>query len=118
MMCHYRGSYPPLSPKYSYDLRNLVAALFKRAPRSVCSMCSMYCLQYIVVCFHKLFEVRIFKKHNEIEIHFYTHLSFRDRPSINSILRKSFISQRVPKFLSTEVLYFTWFLHKAGFIEV
>ncbi|XP_052793633.1 serine/threonine-protein kinase Nek1-like isoform X2 [Mya arenaria] len=55
-----RGSYPPLSPKYSYDLRNLVSALFKRAPR--------------------------------------------DRPSINSVLRKPFISQRVPKFLSTEEL--------------
>ncbi|WAQ98248.1 NEK1-like protein [Mya arenaria] len=54
------GSYPPLSPKYSYDLRNLVSALFKRAPR--------------------------------------------DRPSINSVLRKPFISQRVPKFLSTEEL--------------
>ncbi|XP_052226578.1 serine/threonine-protein kinase Nek1-like isoform X2 [Dreissena polymorpha] len=55
-----RGSYPPLSPKYSYELRNLVAQLFKRAPR--------------------------------------------DRPSINSILKKSFISQRVPKFLSSEEL--------------
>ena len=30
---YYRGSYPPLSPKYSYDLRGLIAKLFKRTPR-------------------------------------------------------------------------------------
>ncbi|XP_035680684.1 serine/threonine-protein kinase Nek1-like isoform X2 [Branchiostoma floridae] len=51
-----RGSYPPVSPRYSYELRNLVAQLFKRNPR--------------------------------------------DRPSINSILRKNFISKRIEKFLS------------------
>ncbi|KAL4230394.1 Serine/threonine-protein kinase Nek1 [Mactra antiquata] len=55
-----RGSYPPLSPKYSYELRNLVAQLFKRAPR--------------------------------------------DRPSINSVLKKPLISQRIPKFLTSEQL--------------
>ncbi|XP_019621504.1 PREDICTED: serine/threonine-protein kinase Nek1-like isoform X1 [Branchiostoma belcheri] len=51
-----RGSYPPVSPRYTYELRNLVAQLFKRNPR--------------------------------------------DRPSINSILRKNFISKRIEKFLS------------------
>ncbi|XP_060569853.1 serine/threonine-protein kinase Nek1-like isoform X6 [Ruditapes philippinarum] len=55
-----RGSYPPLSPKYSYELRNLIAQLFKRAPR--------------------------------------------DRPSINSILKKPIISQRIPKFLTSDQL--------------
>ncbi|KAK3100216.1 hypothetical protein FSP39_016451 [Pinctada imbricata] len=53
-----RGSYPPISPKYSYDLRGLIAALFKRSPR--------------------------------------------DRPSINSVLKKNFIVKRVSKFLSEE----------------
>ncbi|KAK7500538.1 hypothetical protein BaRGS_00008113, partial [Batillaria attramentaria] len=28
-----RGSYPPVPPQYSYDLRGLIAQLFKRAPR-------------------------------------------------------------------------------------
>ncbi|XP_064636362.1 serine/threonine-protein kinase Nek1-like isoform X3 [Lineus longissimus] len=28
-----RGSYPPVSAKYSYELRNVIAALFKRNPR-------------------------------------------------------------------------------------
>ena len=27
-----RGSYPPPSPKYSYDLRNLIASLLKKRP--------------------------------------------------------------------------------------
>ena len=27
-----RGSYPPPSPKYSYDLRNLIAKLLKKRP--------------------------------------------------------------------------------------
>ena len=30
-----RGSYPPVSPRYSYELRNLIAQLFKRNARSV-----------------------------------------------------------------------------------
>ncbi|XP_074651096.1 serine/threonine-protein kinase Nek1-like isoform X2 [Tubulanus polymorphus] len=51
-----RGSYPPVSPRYSYDLRNLIAALFKRNPR--------------------------------------------DRPSVNSILRKNFIQKKIAKFLT------------------
>lgn len=51
-----RGSYPPVPPKYSYELRNLIAQLFKRTPR--------------------------------------------DRPSINSILKKPFIQKRIQKFLS------------------
>ena len=29
----FRGSYPPVPPQYSYDLRGLIAQLFKRAPR-------------------------------------------------------------------------------------
>ena len=27
-----RGSYPPISPKYSYDIRNLVSGLLKKRP--------------------------------------------------------------------------------------
>ncbi|KAK7097527.1 hypothetical protein V1264_004489 [Littorina saxatilis] len=53
-----RGSYPPIPPQFSYDLRGLVAQLFKRAPR--------------------------------------------DRPSINSILKKNFIMERVRRLLSAE----------------
>ncbi|XP_076446398.1 uncharacterized protein LOC143283892 [Babylonia areolata] len=53
-----RGSYLPVSNQYSYDLRGLVAQLFKRSPK--------------------------------------------DRPSINSILRKNFIMQRVRQFMSPE----------------
>ncbi|KAL5011663.1 hypothetical protein ScPMuIL_010214 [Solemya velum] len=55
-----RGSYPPVPPKYSYDIRNLIAQLFKRSPR--------------------------------------------DRPSINTILKKNFITQRVRKFLTEDEL--------------
>ncbi|XP_071951524.1 uncharacterized protein [Antedon mediterranea] len=51
-----RGSYPPVSPRYSYELRNLVALLFKRNPR--------------------------------------------DRPSINSILKKPLIQKRIQRFLT------------------
>ncbi|XP_064608528.1 serine/threonine-protein kinase Nek1-like isoform X2 [Liolophura sinensis] len=51
-----RGSYPPISPKYSYDMRGLLAQLFKRSPR--------------------------------------------DRPSINTILKKPFLRPRIQKFLS------------------
>ena len=32
---NFRGSYPPVSPKYSYELRNLIAQLFKRNARLV-----------------------------------------------------------------------------------
>ncbi|KAL8576451.1 hypothetical protein ACOMHN_049018 [Nucella lapillus] len=53
-----RGSYPPVAPQYSYDLRGLIAQLFKRAPR--------------------------------------------DRPSINSVLKKNFIMERVRKLMSAE----------------
>ncbi|XP_046569231.1 serine/threonine-protein kinase Nek1-like isoform X1 [Haliotis rubra] len=53
-----RGSYPPIPPKYSYELRGLIAQLFKRAPR--------------------------------------------DRPSINSILKKNFIITRVRNLLTEE----------------
>ncbi|KAL8617037.1 hypothetical protein ACOMHN_014208 [Nucella lapillus] len=53
-----RGSYMPVPNQYSYDLKGLVAQLFKRSPR--------------------------------------------DRPSINSILRKNFIMQRVRQFMSPE----------------
>ncbi|XP_056011940.1 serine/threonine-protein kinase Nek1-like isoform X3 [Ostrea edulis] len=55
-----RGSYPPISPKYSYDLRGLIAQLFKRAPK--------------------------------------------ERPSVNSILKKPFVQKRVSKFLSEDVI--------------
>ncbi|XP_030836865.1 serine/threonine-protein kinase Nek1 isoform X2 [Strongylocentrotus purpuratus] len=51
-----RGSYPPVSPRYSYEVRNLVAQLFKR--------------------------------------------SARDRPSINSVLKKPFVQKRIEKFLT------------------
>ncbi|XP_059172523.1 serine/threonine-protein kinase Nek1-like [Physella acuta] len=53
-----RGSYPPVPPQFSYDLRGLIAQLFKRNPR--------------------------------------------DRPTVNSILRKNFIMQRVRRLLSAE----------------
>jgi NIMA (never in mitosis gene a)-related kinase len=36
-----RGSYPPISPKYSYDLRNLVAALLRKKPRERPSLASI-----------------------------------------------------------------------------
>lgn len=55
-----RGSYPPVSVHYSYDLRNLLSMLFKRNPR--------------------------------------------DRPSVNSILEKSFIFKRIEKFLSPQLI--------------
>ncbi|XP_038057121.1 serine/threonine-protein kinase Nek1-like isoform X3 [Patiria miniata] len=51
-----RGSYPPVSPRYSYDLRNLIALLFKR--------------------------------------------NARDRPSVNTVLKKPFVQRRIEKFLS------------------
>ncbi|KAF6034950.1 NEK1 [Bugula neritina] len=51
-----RGVYPPVPPRYSYELRNLQAQLFKRNPR--------------------------------------------DRPSINNILKKPFIQERIKKFLN------------------
>ncbi|CAH1777895.1 unnamed protein product [Owenia fusiformis] len=51
-----RGSFPPVPPRYSYELRNLIAALLKRNPR--------------------------------------------DRPSVNSILKKNFIQARIKKFLN------------------
>ncbi|XP_033127136.1 serine/threonine-protein kinase Nek1-like [Anneissia japonica] len=51
-----RGSYPPVSPRYSYELRNLIALLFKRNPR--------------------------------------------DRPSINTILKKPLIQKRIQSFLT------------------
>ncbi|XP_070552699.1 serine/threonine-protein kinase Nek1-like isoform X2 [Ptychodera flava] len=51
-----RGSYPPLSPKYSYELRNLQASLLKR--------------------------------------------SARDRPSVNTVLKKPFLQKRIEQFLS------------------
>ncbi|XP_072040814.1 serine/threonine-protein kinase Nek1-like isoform X2 [Amphiura filiformis] len=51
-----RGSYPPLSPRYTYDLRTLQNQLFKRSPR--------------------------------------------ERPSVNTILKKPFIQKRIEKFLS------------------
>nr|XP_054755048.1 serine/threonine-protein kinase Nek1-like isoform X3 [Lytechinus pictus] len=51
-----RGSFPPVSPRYSYEIRNLVAQLFKRNPR--------------------------------------------DRPSINSVLKKPFVQRRIEKFLT------------------
>ncbi|XP_071846820.1 serine/threonine-protein kinase Nek1-like isoform X7 [Apostichopus japonicus] len=51
-----RGSYPPVAPKYSYDLRNLINQLFKRNPR--------------------------------------------DRPSVNTILKKNFIMKRIRKYLT------------------
>ncbi|KAK6493911.1 serine/threonine-protein kinase Nek1 [Huso huso] len=55
-----RGSYPPVSLHYSYDLRYLIAQLFKRNPR--------------------------------------------DRPSVNSILEKPFVSRRIEKFLSPQLI--------------
>ncbi|ELU00045.1 hypothetical protein CAPTEDRAFT_106738 [Capitella teleta] len=54
-----RGSYPPVPPRYTYELRSLIATLFKRSPR--------------------------------------------DRPSINSVLRKSILQSRIKKFLSESV---------------
>ncbi|MBN3308498.1 NEK1 kinase, partial [Amia calva] len=55
-----RGSYPPVSLHYSYDLRHLMAQLFKRNPK--------------------------------------------DRPSVNSILEKQFISRRIEKFLTPQII--------------
>ncbi|XP_068134909.1 serine/threonine-protein kinase Nek1 isoform X2 [Hyperolius riggenbachi] len=55
-----RGSYPPVSMHYSYDLRNLLSLLFKRNPR--------------------------------------------DRPSVSSILEKSFILKRIEKFLPPQLI--------------
>ncbi|KAJ8028171.1 Serine/threonine-protein kinase Nek1 [Holothuria leucospilota] len=51
-----RGSYPPVSPRYTYDMRNLINQLFKRNPR--------------------------------------------DRPSVNTILKKNFITKRIRKYLT------------------
>ncbi|KAK2170377.1 hypothetical protein LSH36_3g21004 [Paralvinella palmiformis] len=51
-----RGSYPPPPPRFSYELRGLIAQMFKRSPR--------------------------------------------DRPSVNTILKKSLLQTRIRKFLS------------------
>ncbi|CAH8577665.1 unnamed protein product [Schistosoma rodhaini] len=51
-----RGTYPPVSSKYSYEIRNLISQLFRRNPR--------------------------------------------DRPSINAILRKPFLSKRIYRYLT------------------
>ncbi|XP_042198757.1 serine/threonine-protein kinase Nek1 isoform X3 [Callorhinchus milii] len=55
-----RGSYPPVSLHYSYDLRSLISWLFKRNPR--------------------------------------------DRPSVNSLLQKPFLSKRVERLLSHDLI--------------
>ncbi|XP_072900087.1 serine/threonine-protein kinase Nek5-like isoform X2 [Hemitrygon akajei] len=55
-----KGHYAPIHPRYSYDLRILLAQLFKVNPR--------------------------------------------DRPSINSILKKPFLEKRIRKYLSPELL--------------
>ncbi|XP_050417150.1 serine/threonine-protein kinase Nek1 isoform X4 [Patella vulgata] len=55
-----RGVYPPIPPKYSYELRGIIAQLFKRSPR--------------------------------------------DRPSINSLLRKNIMMQKVRNLLSDDKL--------------
>ncbi|CAH8561103.1 unnamed protein product [Schistosoma curassoni] len=51
-----RGTYPPVSSKYSYEIRSLISQLFRRNPR--------------------------------------------DRPSINAILRKPFLSKRIYRYLT------------------
>ncbi|RTG87838.1 NIMA-related kinase 1/4/5, partial [Schistosoma bovis] len=51
-----RGTYPPVSSKYSYEIRSLISQLFRRNPR--------------------------------------------DRPSINTILRKPFLSKRIYRYLT------------------
>ncbi|CAH8856737.1 unnamed protein product [Trichobilharzia szidati] len=51
-----RGTYPPVSSKYSYEMRSLISQLFRRNPR--------------------------------------------DRPSINDILRKPFLSKRIYRYLT------------------
>ncbi|XP_059819982.1 serine/threonine-protein kinase Nek5-like isoform X2 [Hypanus sabinus] len=55
-----KGHYAPIHPRYTYDLRILLAQLFKVNPR--------------------------------------------DRPSINSILKKPFLEKRIRKYLSPELL--------------
>ncbi|KAK6173374.1 hypothetical protein SNE40_016840 [Patella caerulea] len=55
-----RGVYPPIPPKYSYELRGIIAQLFKRSPR--------------------------------------------DRPSINALLRKNIMMQKVRNLLSDDKL--------------
>ncbi|CAF3681032.1 unnamed protein product [Rotaria sordida] len=54
-----RGSFNPIPPKFSGDLRTLIASMLKREPR--------------------------------------------ERPSVNTILRKQFIYRRIPKYLAEEV---------------
>ncbi|CAM4777694.1 unnamed protein product [Rotaria magnacalcarata] len=54
-----RGSFNPIPPKFSADLRNLIASMLKREPR--------------------------------------------ERPSVNTILRKPFIYRRIPKHLAEDV---------------
>uniref|UniRef100_UPI00398E9B1C serine/threonine-protein kinase Nek5-like isoform X2 n=1 Tax=Pristiophorus japonicus TaxID=55135 RepID=UPI00398E9B1C len=55
-----RGRYVPINPRYTYDMRILLAQLFKVNPR--------------------------------------------DRPSINSILKKQFLEKRIRKYLSPELI--------------
>ncbi|XP_067889513.1 serine/threonine-protein kinase Nek5-like isoform X2 [Heterodontus francisci] len=55
-----RGRYAPINPRYTYDLRILLAQMFKVNPR--------------------------------------------DRPSINSILKKKFLEKRIRKYLSPELI--------------
>ncbi|XP_060075808.1 serine/threonine-protein kinase Nek1-like [Ylistrum balloti] len=43
-----RGSYPPIPPKYSYDLRGLIAKLFKRTPRDRPSINSILKTNFIM----------------------------------------------------------------------
>ncbi|XP_071152181.1 serine/threonine-protein kinase Nek1-like, partial [Mytilus edulis] len=42
-----RGSYPPISPKYSYDLRGLIAKLFKRTPKDRPSVNSVLKMPFV-----------------------------------------------------------------------
>ncbi|XP_067841974.1 serine/threonine-protein kinase Nek5-like [Heptranchias perlo] len=55
-----RGRYAPINPRYTYDMRMLLAQLFKVNPR--------------------------------------------DRPSINTILKKQFLEKRIRKYLSPELI--------------
>ena len=42
-----RGSYPPISSRYSYDLRNMVASLLRKNPRERPSIHSLLCKRFI-----------------------------------------------------------------------
>ena len=53
-----RGSYPPISPKYSYDIRHLVSGLLKKRPEDRPSLDNILRKSYIKRSLEQVEELR------------------------------------------------------------